>query len=718
MTRSRWVTIGFLALGAGLFFALNLERFFTFERLKSDQNVLRELARSNPLEVVVGFFLIYTLMAAFPFVPHIPLSLAAGAIFGLGRGTLLASFASSIGATMAFLLARHLFRDPVERRFGNRLASFQEGFRENGATFLFSLRLIPLVPFFLVNIVMGLTHLPTRTFYLTSQIGMFPATLIIVNAGTRLGSITRPSGFLSPGVLTSFVVLGVFPWIARGIVRFVRIRNTSRKWPRPSRFDRNMVVIGAGSAGLVTAYIAAAVKAKVTLIESGNMGGDCLNTGCVPSKALIRSAKFVAQIRKAASLGVARADISVDFADIMSRVRRVISRVAPHDSVERYKELGVEVIKGQARIVSPWAVEVNGVTLTTRSIVIAAGAHPRIPDLPGLDTVCWYTSDTIWSIGELPRRLVILGGGPIGCELGQAFARLGSSVTLVERGNRLLKKEDSDVSSVIEEIFTEEGIEILTGHLSVRCERVGDENRLVVRQGEKERTLVFDALLLSLGRVARTEGYGLEDLGISLSKDRTIDTNAWLATNYPNIYACGDVAGPYQFTHTAGHQAWYAAVNALFGGVKRFRVDYSVIPWCTFTDPEVARVGINEQEAMEKGIGYEVTRFDFQELDRAITEDAETGFVKVLTPPGKDRILGVTIVGDHAGELLAEFVLAMKHGLGLNKILSTIHVYPTWSEANKYVAGVWKRAHAPQSLLEWIRRYHNWRRGNGGAPMC
>jgi dihydrolipoamide dehydrogenase len=490
--------------------------------------------------------------------------------------------------------------------------------------------------------------------------------------------------------------------------------NVHGKWLKPEKFDTNLIVIGAGSGGLVTSYIAAAVKAKVTLIEKNRMGGDCLNTGCVPSKALIRSAKFLSQASRSAEFGIKTATVDFDFAEVMERVQTIVKTVAPHDSIERYTELGVDVITGTAKIISPWAVEVNTGdatrTLTTRSIVIAAGAQPFVPPIPGLAEVGYLTSDTIWNLREKPRRLLVLGGGPIGCELAQAFARLGCDVTQVELLPRLMIREDEEVSARVLAKFQQEGITVLLEHKAEQFFIENGEKLLLAEHQGREVRIGFDQVLLAIGRAANVTGYGVEELGIALSPRKTIAVNDFQETNYPNIYACGDVAGPYQFTHTAAHQAWYAAVNALFGCFKKFRTDYSVIPWSTFVDPEVARVGLNEQEAKEQGIAYEVSVYHLDELDRAIADSETHGFVKVLTRPGKDKILGVTIVADHAGDLLAEFVLAMKHNLGLNKVLGTIHIYPTMAEANKYVAGVWKRNHAPKKVLAWVERYHTWRR--------
>jgi pyruvate/2-oxoglutarate dehydrogenase complex dihydrolipoamide dehydrogenase (E3) component/uncharacterized membrane protein YdjX (TVP38/TMEM64 family) len=700
------------------YFALGLERFLNVDAIRERQAEWAALYEARPVLAAAVFFAVYVAATALSIPVATVLTLAAGAIFGLVAGTVIVSFASSLGATLAFLVSRYLLRGSVEARLGARLAEIDKGIAREGAFYLFTLRLVPLVPFFVVNLALGLTTMKTATFYAVSQIGMLAATLVYVNAGTQLARIESVSGIVSPDLLVAFALLGVFPLAARWLVGVLQRRKVYARWAgvRPRRFDRNLIVIGAGAAGLVTSYIAAAVKAKVTLVEAGAMGGDCLNTGCVPSKALIRSAKLVHRIRHASEFGIAQAEAKVEFGQIMERIARVIAEIAPHDSVARYEALGVDVVAGHARLVDPWTVQIacnDGSTkqLTARSIVLATGSAPVVPPLPGLDEVGYLTSDTLWGLRELPRRLVVLGGGPIGCELAQAFARLGSVVTLIEALPRLLSREDVDVSALAQSALERDGVRVLAAHNALRCGRDGTAKFIVLGQaGAMPETRVeFDALLCAVGRAARLGGYGLEELGIPAS--RTIETNEYLETLIPNIYAAGDAAGPYQFTHAAAHQAWTAAVNGLFGSVWRFKVDNSVIPWATFIDPEVARVGLNEQEASAKGIAVEVTRYDLAELDRAIVDGVARGFVKVLTAPGSDRILGATIVGEHAAELLAEFVLAMKHGLGLQKILATIHVYPTLSEANKYAAGAWKRQHAPQRLLAWAARFHGWRRG-------
>jgi pyruvate/2-oxoglutarate dehydrogenase complex dihydrolipoamide dehydrogenase (E3) component/uncharacterized membrane protein YdjX (TVP38/TMEM64 family) len=709
-----------LALAIGAFVALDLGRFLSFDQLKVSQASFAQLHAEQPFTVAVVYFLVYVLATALSFPGATIITLAGGAVFGLWQGLLIVSFASTVGATLAFLASRFLLRDWVEARFGQRLADINAGVNREGGFYLFTLRLIPVVPFFLINLLMGLTRMKVWTYYWVSQIGMLAGTAVYVNAGTQLAQLDSLQGILSPALLGSFVLLGIFPLIARRIVAAVQKRKVYARWAdqRPQTFDRNLIVIGGGAGGLVSAYIAAAVKAKVTLIEAHKMGGDCLNYGCVPSKALIKSAKLAHQMRHASNYGLSDAAPSFSFKAVMQRVHDVIKAIEPHDSIERYTGLGVEVLQGYGRLVNPWTVEValnDGTTqrLTARSIVIAAGARPFTPPLPGLDDVGYVTSDTLWDefakLDEVPKRLVVLGGGPIGCELAQSFARLGSHVTQVEMGTRIMVREDAEVSELAKAALEADGVQVLTSHKALRCELVNGEKTLVVEHAGAEKRIVFDQLLCAVGREARLQGYGLEDLGIPTH--RTVDTNEYLQTLYPNIYAAGDVAGPFQFTHTAAHQAWYAAVNALFGEWKLFKVDYSVIPWATFIDPEVARVGLNEQEAKEQNIPYEVTKYGIDDLDRAIADSEAHGVVKVLTVPGKDKILGVTIVGAHAADLLAEYVLAMKHGLGLNKILGTIHTYPTMAEANKYAAGEWKRNHAPQRLLAWVKKYHDFKRG-------
>ena len=678
----------------------------------------QNLYKQEPLLTAAVYFVVYVIATSLSFPGAALLTIIGGMIFGLWVGLLLVSFASSLGATLAFLVSRFLLRDWVQSKFANYLGAVNKGIEKDGAFYLFSLRLIPVVPFWVINLVMGITPMKAVVFYLVSQVGMLAGTAVYVNAGAELGAVEEFStaGILSLPLLLSFALLAIFPFIARAIVGIVQRRKVYKNYPKPSFFDTNMVVIGAGSAGLVSSYIAAAVKAKVTLVEKHKMGGDCLNTGCVPSKALIKAARTVNDIHKAKDLGIHVAEPTIDFPAVMERVRQVIRDIEPHDSVERYSSLGVDCLQGEAKIISPWEVSVDGKTITTRNIVIATGARPFVPPIPGLDQLDYLTSDNLWGINELPKRLLVLGGGPVGCELAQAFSRLGSKVTIVMRRSHLMPREDEDVSEFVRRKFIEEGIEVLTDHQPVSFEIREGENTVLLETTDKStdenktKEVSFDKVLVALGRKANTEKLGLENLDIELNPNGTVTVDEYLRSRYPNIYACGDVAGPYQFTHTASHQAWYVAVNALFGRFKKFKVDYSVVPWATFTDPEVAHVGLSEADARAKGIPYEITKYGIDDLDRAIADNTAEGFVKVLTVPGKDKILGVTIVGYHAGDLLTEFVTAMKQGLGLKKILGTIHSYPTISEANKFAAGEWSRAHAPQLLLKWVEKFHGWQR--------
>jgi pyruvate/2-oxoglutarate dehydrogenase complex dihydrolipoamide dehydrogenase (E3) component/uncharacterized membrane protein YdjX (TVP38/TMEM64 family) len=714
------VVLSVLVLATIAFFALDLGRYFSLAFIKQSQADFTHYYALHPVKLTLAFFAVYVLITALSLPGAAIMTLASGASFGLVWGTIVVSFASTLGATLAMLAARTVLRDVIEKRFGKRLVEVNKGIDKDGAFYLFTLRLIPAIPFFALNLLMGLTRMKTLTFFWVSQVGMFAGTVAYVYAGTEIAKIDSLRSILSPGLLGAFVLLGIFPLVTKKIVDVVKKQKVYARWQnvRPKSFDRNLIVIGGGAGGLVTALIGAAVKSKVTLIESHKMGGDCLNFGCVPSKALIRTAKLRHQIAHGARYGLLDATATFSFRAVMARVHAVIAEIAPHDSVERFTGLGVDVLQGHAKIINPWTVEIalndGGMqVLTTRNIVIAAGARPFVPPLPGIDSVGYVTSDTLWDefakLDAVPARMVVLGGGPIGCELAQAFARLGSRVTQVEMAPRIMIREDEEVSALARSSLEADGVTVLTGHKALRCELQGAAKTIVVEHQGQEIRIEFDSLLCAVGRVARLSGYGLEELGIPTQ--RTVETNEYLQTIYPNIYAAGDVAGPYQFTHTAAHQAWYAAVNALFGDFKKFKVDYSVIPWTTFIDPEVARVGLNEQDAKAQGIAYELVKYGIDDLDRAIADSEAHGFVKVLTVPGKDRILGVTIVGTHAGDLLAEYVLAMKHGLGMNKILGTIHTYPTLAEANKYAAGEWKRAHQPRRLLEWVRRYHDWKRG-------
>ncbi|HIF9352572.1 TPA: dihydrolipoyl dehydrogenase [Photobacterium damselae] len=716
MDKRKLFLLGIIAAVIGIWLYFDLSQYFTLEQAKAQQLALQDTIQTHPVWASLVFFFAYVAVTALSLPGAAIMTLLGAALFGFWWSLVLVSFASTIGATLAFLFSRFILRDWVQTKFGSRLSAINDGVKNQGSFYLLSLRLIPVFPFFLINLLMGLTPIRAKQFFFVSQLGMLPGTAVYVNAGTQLGEINTLSGIISLPVLISLALLGLFPLIAKAVMNQIQARKIYQKWQKPTSFDQNMVVIGAGSGGLVSAYIAAAVKAEVTLIEKHKMGGDCLNTGCVPSKALIRAAHNMAEIQRAAEFGVSTGPIAVDFKQVMTRVQKVISKIEPHDSIERYRSLGVNCITGEAIIRSPWEVEVDGKIITTKNIVIATGARPLVPNIPGLQSVNYLTSDTVWSLQEQPQKLLVLGGGPIGCELAQSFARLGTKVTLVEMAPQLLIREDSDAAKLVQDSLIADGVEIKLEHKAMRFESIVDANGKTMGKvyldfhNEQQVTVEFDAVLLALGRVANVQGFGLEELGITTTARGTVEVNDYLQTQYPNIYAVGDVVGPYQLTHAASHQAWYAAVNGLFGQFKRFKADYSVMPAATYTSPEVARVGLNEKEATAQGIEFDVVTYGIDDLDRAITDGEDHGFIKVITPKGKDTILGATIVGANAGDLLAEFTLAMRHNLGLNKILATVHPYPTMSEAVKYTAGVWKRNNAPEKLLEWVAKYHRWMR--------
>lgn len=718
MSTSKWITVALLAASLAVFVMLGGPDVLTLDSFRQHQSQLNQWVAANLPLAALGYALVYVAVTALSLPGATVMTLAGGAFFGNVTGLLITSLASTVGASIAFLMARFLLRDTLRRRYARAVRRIDEGIAKDGAFYLATLRLVPVFPFFVINLAMGLTGMKLRTYAVVSWLAMLPATFVFVNAGTQLGQLDSPGDVLSAPLLLSFALLGLFPLLAKVVVGVVRRRRAWRGFSRPDAFDYNLLVIGGGSAGLVSAYIGAAVKAKVALVERDRMGGDCLNTGCVPSKALIRSAQAADTLRHADRYGLGTVPVTANFANVMARVKRIIAAIEPHDSPERYRRLGVDVIEGSASFVSPWEVTVTGSDgrcrrLRARSIVIATGGKPLMPPVPGLDAMDPLTSENLWSLQQQPERLLVMGGGPVGCELAQAFARLGSQVIQVEAGSRLLPREDDEVASLVQAQFRREGIDVRTGHRVVAFTEEQGERVAWCEAGAERVRIPFDRVLVAVGRSGNTEGLNLEALGIAPRSNGTVPVEDDLSAGYPNIFACGDVAGPYQFTHAAAHQAWYAAVNGLFGQFRRFRVDYRVLPWVIFTAPEVARVGLSETEARDQEVDYEVTRYDLADLDRAITEDAAQGFIKVLTVPGKDRILGALVVGAHGGEILAEFTLAMKHGIGLNRILATVHPYPTWNESARSIAGQWKQAHAPRGVLAWLERFHRWRLGNG-----
>jgi dihydrolipoamide dehydrogenase len=687
-----------------------INQYLTLEFIKENQIFLSNYYQENTFQALAFFFLSYVLATSLSLPGASILTLAAGGLFGFWVGLILVSFASTIGASFAFLSSRYLFADYVQKKFSKYIDPINKGIEKEGAFYLFTLRLIPLFPFFVINLVMGLTKIKLRTYFLVSQIGMLAGTMVYVNAGLQLATLDSLQGILSFKLMGSFVLLGFFPFIAKKVTSSVKEKAVYKRFKKPTKFDYNMVVIGAGAAGLVTSYISAAVKAKVALIEKHKMGGDCLNTGCVPSKAIIKSAKLAHQMKNATKYGLENSNPNIDFKKVMGRVHQVIEKIEPHDSVSRYTELGVECIDGAAEIISPWEVKVNGKILSTKNITIATGARPFVPSIPGIKDIIPLTSENLWTLEKLPQNLIVLGGGPIGCEMAQSFARLGSKVYQVEMLDRLMSIEDTEVSKIIEERFKSEGVQVLTSHKAKEIKVKDSKKFLLVEFQGKDSEIEFDEILVAVGRRPNIAGFGLEKLGVALRGNQSIEANDYLQTNFPNIYVCGDVTGPFQLTHAAAHQAWYCAVNALFGKFKKFKVDYNVIPWATYSDPEVASVGLNETRALKEGIEYDLTTYEIDDLDRAIADSEDHGVVRVLTKKGTDKIIGATIVSNHASDLIIEFISAMKHGFGLNKILGTIHIYPTMAEANKYLAGNWKKKQTSDRTFKWLKKFHSWNR--------
>ena len=710
MNKTKIAIVAILVTAIGCYFIFDVGQYLTLEYVQSQLGAIQNYKDQNFVYATVIYLVIYVAVAALSIPGAAILTLIGGAIFGLGWGLLIVSFASSIGATLAFLVSRTLLRDWVQSRYGGYLAPINKGIEKDGVFYLFSIRMVPLFPFFIVNLLMGLTPIKTVYFYTVSQIGMLLGTAVYINAGSELAQITSLSGLLSGSLVFSFALLGLSPLIARFIVNYMQRNKIMKKFVKPKKFDVNVVVIGAGSAGLVASTIVAGAKAKVILVEKHKMGGDCLNTGCVPSKSLIRSGRIMSYIKRSEEYGIDNGTGDVDFSKVMKRIQAVIKTIEPHDSIERFTALGVECVSGEAFIESPYTVKVGDRVINTRSIIVSTGARPLVPPIQGLDQIEYLTSDSVWELRELPKHLLVVGGGPVGCELAQAFNDLGSQVTQVEMASRIMAREDPEVSVAVTDQFTKDGINVLTDH---RLVKFGQDHNQAFMEAEHQGQTVrvqFDKVLLAIGRQANVEGFGLEELEIPLTQNGTIEVNEAMQTAYPNIYACGDVVGPFQFTHMASFQAYFSSINAMLSGLWRLKAKYNAVPWAIFTHPEVARVGINEEEAKAKNVNYEVTRYDLDQLDRALADREAHGFIKVLTAPGKDKILGVTIVGYHAGELISEFVFAMTHGMGLKKISAVTHIYPTLLEANKFAANAWRNARLPKKFFPWAEKFFRWLR--------
>lgn len=673
-----------------MFYHLDGNQYLNFENLKSHHQELFTFYQQNPLRFTLIYFFLYVGLVALSFPGATVLSLAGGYIFGFIKGLLIINWASTIGASIAFLIARFFFKDYLQRKFHYTFQKINQGMDREGNQYLLTLRLIPVFPFFLINILMGLTNISLLRFFIVSLIGMLPGTAVYVWAGTSLQNINSVSDIFTAKLITIFFLVGLIPILQSRILIYLKQKKHYSQFKTPKNYDYNLIVIGGGAAGLVNAYIATNLKAKVLLVEEDKMGGECLNYGCVPSKALI-------------SLSKTKKYSKANFYDLKNEIAKIIESIAPHDSVDRYKEMGVECVKGKASLISPFEVQINGTKYTGRKIIIATGAKPIYPNIKGLDVNKVFDYESIWKIENLPEKLVIIGGGAIGCELALAFSNLGTKVTIIEQ-NEVLGTEDRDVASLVMKGLIGNNIDI--------CEKSDlltinhDKCSITFRNKNEVSEVPFDVLLIACGKIGNTDSISTT-LNLDLDSKKFILVNEYLETlKYRNIYACGDVNGLKQLTNAAAHQAWYTSVNALFGNWKKFSIEHDYIPHAVFVEPEIARVGVNELEALRNNLEYDLYHFDSSDLDRNLIERKKLGIIKVLTIKNTDQILGVTIVGEAASEIIAEYVLAMKYKLGLNKVLATSHIYPSFSEQNKYVAGVWKKRSVPGVILKVLKKYH------------
>ncbi|MFC7536756.1 FAD-dependent oxidoreductase [Sphingomonas sp. GCM10030256] len=695
--------IGLLVLIAGAvaaFLLLGGRDYLSLEALKGGSEALRQWIAAHPVLAPAAFAAAYLLVVALSLPGAAVMTLAGGALFGLVGGTVLASLSSTAGATLAMLSARFLARDWVAQRFPKAVQAIDQGIERDGSLYLLSLRLAPIFPFFLINLAIGLTAMPAGRFFLLTMAGALPGTIVYTAAGTALASIDSLGDVLSPKLLGAFLALALLPLVGKAASGWLQRRRALHGFRRPRRFDANLIVIGAGSGGLVASLVAAELKAKVILVERGEMGGDCLNTGCVPSKSLLRAAKAAAEVRRAGRFGVEAELCAVDFRNTMAHLRGAIAAIAPNDSVERFRGLGVDVRQASARLVDPWTIEIDSrERLTARAILLATGADPVVPLIPGLAESGFVTSETLWDrldqFDRVPQRVAILGTGPIGCELGQALGRLGADVTLVSHAERILDRDEPEASAIVAQALATDGVTILTGR---KVER-STTSALHLDTGE---AIPFDLLIVAAGRKPHLRGLGLEDLGLDPD---TLAVDGRGRGPFGHVFVAGDAAGGPQFTHYAGHSGAIAGINALLGPLGRLKLD-TLVPRVTYTSPEVASIGMTGADAPADA---EIATFDVAHNDRNIADAGAPGMVKLVVRKG--RVLGATIVADHAGELIMPWVLAIKRRIPLSQMMSVIYPYPTLSEVSRAAAGEWRRAHRPERVLRLAELFHSWRRG-------
>ncbi len=682
-------------------------------------------------------------------IPGSALTIGSGLIFGFWKGFAVVTVGANLGALGAFLLARTLFRERAEA-----LARGQKTFRavdsaiaREGFRIVLLLRLSPVFPFTVLNVLLGVTGISAASYVLANLIGMLPGTLMFVYLGTlgeaaagtqSLGQtvlrivglaatvvvtvvITRIArralkaasldGGANPGVAPEAAPVGAgaktIPGDAYDQALLASVKPTAHVNPIPQ--DRyNLVVIGAGTAGLVTAAGGAGLGAKVALIEKHMFGGDCLNVGCVPSKGIIRAGRAAAAVREAGAFGIRLAgEPRIDFAATMERMRRLRAGIAPHDSVKRFSELGIDVYLGEGRFTGPDEIEVGGNKLRFQAAVIATGARATFPRIPGIEEVEPLTNENVFTLTELPRSLILLGAGAIGCEMAQTFRRLGSEVTIVIRGNRIMTREDPDAALIVQRKFEQEGIRVLTGSAIKRAEKRGGKKVIVIERDGSEESVEADQILIGMGRAPNVEGLGLSAAGIAYGTEGvTVDAN--MRTTNPRVFAAGDICSRLKFTHAADAQARIVLRNALFFG--RARATDLVIPWCTYTDPEIAHVGCYEKEARDRGLAVTTFTVPLEDVDRAILDGETEGFGRIHLKSGTDRILGATVVASHAGDMIGELTMAIQNGLGAGKLASVIHPYPTQGEVVRKLGDAYMRTKLTPGVKRIMARILRWRR--------
>jgi len=697
--------------------------------------------RSAGARGMVVFAVAYALLGLF--LPGAMLTLGAGFAYGVVVGTAVVCVASNLTAVGAFLLGRTLARDAIAARIGAnpRFAAIDRAVGRQGLKIVLLVRLSPLFPFTLLNYAFGLTRVTLRDYLVGSLVGMLPGTVMYVYLGSLVTSLTelaagRPSGgavqqaFYFGGLVATVAVTLYVTHVARRALADVTGDEAHAEpappvppslvqpddehnrallahvhppgWTNPTPAARyDLVVVGGGTAGLVSAAGASGLGARVALVERHLLGGDCLNVGCVPSKAMIAAARTAATARETSAFGVRVSGLDVDFAAVMERMRRLRAGIAPHDGAERFTRLGVDVFLGEGRFTGRATLEVDGRRLTFTRAVVATGARATAPPIPGLEDVGYLTNETVFWLTELPRRLAVVGAGPIGCELAQAFCRLGSRVTALEMLPQVLGKEDPDAAAIVERRLRTDGVAIVLGARIERAERRGRDKVLVYEAGGARREVACDAILVGAGRAPNVEGLGLEAAGVACGRDG-VTVNDYLQTTNRRIYAAGDVASRFRFTHMADALARIVLANALFGGWKKASALH--VPWCTYTSPEVAHVGLYAEEAKARGHAVDTLTIPMAEVDRAVLDGDEAGFFRVHLERGRDRILGATLVSAHAGETISEVTLAMTRRLGLATLAGVIHPYPTEAEAIRKAADEYNRGR----LTPTVKRVLGW----------